>query len=115
MLIRIDPSRDEPLHEQIAAQIRRAIGDGRVAHGEQLPPARDLATALDVNMHTVLRAYASLRDEGLVEMRRGRGVTVASTGGNRARVIELARAFLLEARRQSMGLREIKRLLEELS
>src|SRR5262245_42045697 len=83
------------------------------ARGEHLPPARELAAALDVNMHTVLRAYAALRDEGLVEMRRGRGVTVASTGAHRARVVELARAFLLEARRQSMGFKEIKRLLEE--
>jgi len=113
VLIRIDASLAEPLHEQIAAQIRRAIAERKVARGEQLPPARELAASLDVNMHTVLRAYASLRDEGLVEMRRGRGVTVASLP--RARVVELARELLAEARRHSLDLRELEKLLRSLS
>jgi GntR family transcriptional regulator len=115
MLVRIDPARPEPLHEQIAAQLRRALGDGRLGTGEQLPPARQLADALEVNMHTVLRAYGALRDEGLVEMRRGRGVTVRAAGGHRARVVELARDLLAEARRQGIGLRDLKALLEKLS
>jgi GntR family transcriptional regulator len=115
MLVRIDPARPEPLHEQIAAQLRRALGDGKLGAGEQLPPARQLADALEVNMHTVLRAYSALRDEGLVEMRRGRGVTVRAAGDRRARVVELARDLLTEARRQGIGLRELKSLLEKLS
>ena len=115
MLLRIDPGIDEPLHEQIAAQLRRAIADGKAKRGEQLPPARELAASLEVNMHTVLRAYAALRDEGLVDMRRGRGVTVATASGPRARVVELARELLAEARRHSVGLRELKQLLENLS
>ena len=115
MLVRIDPAQDEPLHEQIASQIRRAIADGKIGRGQQLPPARELAAALDVNMHTVLRAYGAVRDEGLVEMRRGRGVTVVSTGANRARIITAAREFLREARRHSLTLPEMKQLLEQLS
>ncbi len=66
-------------------------------------------------MHTVLRACAALRDEGLVEMRPGRGVTVLDTAPPRARVVELARALLTEGRRHSLGLRELKKLLEDLS
>ncbi|HTE50233.1 MAG TPA: GntR family transcriptional regulator [Kofleriaceae bacterium] len=115
MLIRIDPGRAEPLHEQIAAQLRRALGQGRLTDGEQLPPARQLAESLEVNMHTVLRAYGALRDEGLVEMRRGRGVIVRGAGNRRARLVELARSLLAEARREGVGLRELKTLLEELS
>jgi len=115
MLLRIDPASDIPLHEQIAAQIRRAISDGKLSGGEQLPPARELATSLGVNMHTVLRACATLRDEGLVEMRPGRGISVLGKGAPRARLVELARALLAEARRNSLGLRELKKLLEELS
>ena len=115
MLIRIDAASNEDLHEQIAAQVRRAISNGKVSPGEQLPPARDLAASLSVNMHTVLRAYAALRDEGLVDMRRGRGVTIASTGTSRARVVELARELLAEARRLGMTARELTKLLEELS
>ncbi|MEV8266049.1 GntR family transcriptional regulator [Microbacterium sp. NPDC076911] len=76
MLVRIEPTSDEPLFEQIAASIRSDAAAGRLRSGDRLPPAREVATALDVNLHTVLRAYQDLRDEGLVDMRRGRGAVV---------------------------------------
>src|ERR1700737_1550744 len=68
-----------PLHEQVAGEIRRAIADGEAKPGEKLPPARDLAAVLKVNSNTVLRALRMLRDEGLLEFRRGRGITVVGT------------------------------------
>ena len=71
----IDPSSLVPLHEQVAAAIRRAIADDEARPGERLPPARDLAAVLGVNANTVLRALRTLRDEGLLEFRRGRGVS----------------------------------------
>ncbi|HEX7738164.1 MAG TPA: GntR family transcriptional regulator, partial [Marmoricola sp.] len=49
---------------------------GELGPGDRLPSARPLADSLDVNMHTVLRAYGALRDEGLIELRRGRGAQV---------------------------------------
>src|ERR1039458_8999765 len=68
-----------PLHEQVAAEIRRAIAQGEAGPGDRLPLAKDLATVLGVNKNTVLRALHILRDEGLLEFRRGRGITVAGT------------------------------------
>lgn len=76
MLFRIDPTSSVGLADQIAAQVRGALAEGRLQPGEKLPAAREVAAGLDVNMHTVLRAYSQLRDEGLVDLRRGRGAHV---------------------------------------
>jgi len=85
VLIRLDPTRPMPLFEQLASAVRAAIIDGRVIGGERLPAARDLAGDLGVNMHTVLRAYRELRDEGLIELHPGRGaVVVVRIGGHAA-------------------------------
>jgi len=80
-MVEVKVDREEPveLHEQVAAQIRRAIAAGEAGPGDRLPPAKDLAAVAGVNKNTVLRALRLLRDEGLLEFRRGRGVTVAGT------------------------------------
>lgn len=78
MLIRIDPDSARPLFEQIAASVRAEVLAGRLHPGDRLPPAREVAAAADVNVHTVLRAYQQLRTEGLLDLRRGRGAVVAA-------------------------------------
>ena len=93
-MIAVKVDRDEPLalFEQVCAELRRAIADGEAKPGERLPPAKDLAAVLGVNSNTVLRALRALRDEGLLEFRRGRGITVTGTpqrGAVLARVNEL--------------------------
>ena len=113
MLIKVDPGSSEPLFVQIAAQVRNAIARGAVVEGDRLPAARELAEALGVNMHTVLRAYGDLRDEGLVDMRRRRGVIVLAAGDQRARLLELARELTAEATRQGLTKTELRRLVEE--
>ena len=97
VLIRVDPGSPAPLYQQIAQQIRGALAAGALASGERLPPARDLAVALQVNVQTVLRAYAELRDEQLVEVRRGRGVTVLGQP-DRAGLADQARRLIEAAR-----------------
>jgi GntR family transcriptional regulator len=96
--VEIDHSSSVPLHEQVAAAVRRAIADGEVGSGERLPPARDLAAVLGVNANTVFRGLRTLRDEGLVEFRRGRGVTVSGIGPGRSAVVAKARELVMLAR-----------------
>jgi GntR family transcriptional regulator len=109
--VKID--RDEPtqLHEQVAAEIRRAIADGEAKPGERLPPARDLAAVLGVNTNTVLRALRVLRDEDLLEFRRGRRITVASTPQQGA-VTARARDLVLFARQHGYHVDELIRIIE---
>jgi len=97
--------------EQVAAEIRRAILDGEAKPGERLPPAKDLASELGVNTNTVLRSLRLLRDEGLLEFRRGRGVTVAGTP-ERTVVLEQARALIEVARRHGYRREELLRMIE---
>ena len=82
MFIRIDLQAGEAVYDQIATAIAGRIAAGELAAGERLPAARDLADALGVNMHTILHAYQSLRDQGLIELRRGRGAVVIGSAGS---------------------------------
>jgi GntR family transcriptional regulator len=103
-----------PLYEQVATEIRRAIADGEAAAGERLPPARDLAAVLGVNANTVFRALRLLRDEGLLEFRRGRGVTVTGTAPERGAVLQRARELLRFAQRQGYRREDLVRIIEGL-
>lgn len=114
MLFRVDPSAAEPLADQIAAQIRGGLIRGDLRSGERLPSARELAQMLDVNLHTVLRAYGRLRDEELIELRRGRGAVIrADANAGRVRVADLARRFVQEARRQGLDEAEMLAIVRE--
>ena len=81
--------------------------------GDRLPPARELAEALGVNMHTVLRAYGDLRDEGLVDMRRRRGVIVRDAGDTGPGCSSWPESWQAEATKQGLSKAELRKLLEE--
>jgi GntR family transcriptional regulator len=107
-LDRMDPT---ALHDQVAAQIRRAIADGEARPGERLPPARDLAAVMGVNTNTVLRALRALREEGLLEFRRGLGIRVTGTPQSSA-VADRARELLSFARAQGYRREELITIIE---
>jgi GntR family transcriptional regulator len=111
--VNIDRNAGPPLHDQVAAQIRRAIAEGEAGPGERLPLAKDLAAVLAVNKNTVLRALHMLRDEGLLEFRRGRGITVAGTPQHGA-VLAQVRQLLAFARQQGYGRTEVIQMISDL-
>jgi GntR family transcriptional regulator len=113
MLGSIDRADPTPLHDQVAAQIRRAIADGEAKPGERLPPARDLAAVMAVNTNTVLRALRALREEGLLEFRRGLGVRVSGTP-QRSAVISRARDLVHFARQQGYQQDELITIIQNI-
>jgi GntR family transcriptional regulator len=110
-LRKLDRNEPTDLHEQVAAEIRRAIADGEAKSGERLPPARDLAAVLGVNTNTVLRALRILRNEALIDFRRGRGVTVAGTP-ERGAVVAQARELVRFARQHGYRTDELIQIIE---
>ena len=113
-IVKVDHSDPLELHHQVAAEIRRAIAEGEAKHGERLPPAKDLAAVLDVNTNTVLRALRDLRDEGLLEFRRGRGVTVTGTP-ERGAVVARTRELVDFARHHGYRTDELVRIIEDIT
>ncbi len=112
--VKVDRQDPLPLYEQVCAEIRRAIADGETGPGERLPPARDLAAVLNVNSNTVFRALRLLRDEGLVEFRRGRGVTVIGPA-RRSAVLARARELVQFARHHGYGRDELIKMIEDIA
>lgn len=113
VLIRISESRATPIYRQIADAIRREIARGSVAAGERLPPARDLADALGVNLHTVLRGYQELAGEGLIHLRRGRGAVVSENAAPVALLQGAVDDFTAAASRAGLSPTEAAALIRE--
>jgi GntR family transcriptional regulator len=109
--VKVDRDGSLDLHTQVAAEIRRAISEGEAKPGERLPPAKDLAAVLGVNTNTVLRALRELRDEGLLEFRRGRGITVTGTP-QRGAVVAQVKELVSFARQQGYRIDELVEIIE---
>jgi GntR family transcriptional regulator len=114
-IMKVKVTRDEPipLHEQVAAEIRRDIAEGQVRPGQRLPPARDMAAVLGVHPNTVFRALRALRDEGILDFQRGRGVTVAGTP-ERTAVLTKVRELVDFARAQGYRREDVLGMIETL-
>ena len=110
----IDLGEGTPLYQQVAGELRRAISEGEAKPGERMPLAKDLATVLGVNTNTVLRALRDLRDEGLLEFRRGRGITVAGTP-ERGAVLLRVRELVAFARQQGYRPDDVIEMIRSIS
>jgi GntR family transcriptional regulator len=77
---RVDPRSAEPIFDQLAFQVKRAVAEGRLREGDRLPSVRELARDLAVNPNTVLRAIESLERDGVIVRRQGAGCFVTGRG-----------------------------------
>lgn len=86
MYIEIDFNSDEALYVQLCNQIIMGIAMEQIAAGDALPSVRQLADTIGINMHTVNKAYAVLREEGYLTLDRRRGAIIIQDG-NKARAL----------------------------
>lgn len=113
MLIVVDRTSADPLFAQVAAGVRTALWRDGLAPGTRLPSAKDLAATLDVNLHTVLKAYQLLRDESLIELRRGRGAVVTARATDLAGLRASVDQLVDEARRLDVDGSTVLSLVKE--
>ena len=113
MLVRVDPASEVPIFDQLAASVRAEVARGTLRPGDRLPAARELAESLDINIHTVLHAYQELRDEGLVDLRRGRGAVITDRATASTELHGSVRALVADARRLDVGSAAVIALIRE--
>lgn len=76
MIINIDFNSNEAIYMQLRNQIIIGIAQNTIKDGDSLPSVRQLAEELGVNMHTVNKAYALLRNDGYLKLDRRKGAVV---------------------------------------
>ena len=77
MYVEIDFNSDEAIYVQLCNQIIIGIATAEIKEGDTLPSVRQLAELIGINMHTVNKAYALLRQEGFVTIDRRKGAVIA--------------------------------------
>ncbi|EFV21999.1 MULTISPECIES: GntR family transcriptional regulator [Anaerostipes] len=88
MLLEVDFNSDQAIYIQLRNQIIVGIACSDIQDGESLPSVRQLAQILGVNMHTVNKAYAILREEGYLKLDRRKGAVVSVDANEKAKQLE---------------------------
>lgn len=106
MWIKIDFQSDEALYIQLRNQIILGIATSVIREGDTLPSVRQLADDIGINMHTVNKAYAVLRQEGFLTIDRRRGAVVA---------IDVDKLQALEVMKKNLRILLTKGICEDIS
>lgn len=81
-------SHEKPVYVRLREVIADAILAGKFSDGDPLPSVRALAAEQGANPLTVAKAYQGFQDEGLIVVKRGVGMFVASGAAARLRTSE---------------------------
>ena len=118
MYLFLDHRSGEPIYRQIVEAVKYRIASGQLAVDDRLPSIRILADELKINTRTVAKAYEQLEHAGLVVMRQGQGVFVATNHGTSPEsvrgeaIAEMARRMLAEAYRLGASREETVKIIE---
>lgn len=91
MFLTIDTTDPRPIYQQVADGIKELIARGKLPEGAALPPVRQLAADLGVNLNTIATAYRELQKDGLIAIKHGSGSVVASRTSTERSQDELVR------------------------
>lgn len=115
MWITVDFESSEAIYIQLCNQIVEAIAVSRLQEGESLPSVRQMAEIVGINMHTVNKAYAILRQEGYITLDKRRGAVV-SLGLDKDKTVETMtkdlRGIIARAKCNGMSTEEIHRIVD---
>jgi GntR family transcriptional regulator len=119
MFLRIDPTDDLAIYEQVARQVKFAVAAGVLQAGELVPSVRELARELAINPNTVARAYRELQADAVLEPVRGTGLAVGRGAAERCLTarVELVRnrlrQVLSEAKQSRLDHDQLRALIED--
>ncbi len=115
--ISIDFSSDEAIYIQLRNQIVIGIANAEIREGESLPSVRDMADHIGINMHTVNKAYAILKQEGYLQLDRRRGAVICVNADKYNAALEVAgamRIILAEAICKNISKEEIHQIVDKI-
>ena len=95
MFLHVDVRNGLAVYDQIVRQVKFAVADGALRSGDLVPSVRELARELAINPNTVARAYRQLQDDGVLELVRGTGLSIAAAA---RRQCQAERTKLIRAR-----------------
>ena len=117
MIIKIDFNSEEAIYVQLRNQIILGIATSQLQEGDSLPSVRQLADEIGINMHTVNKAYALLREEGIIQLDRRRGAVIA-IDVNRLQALEdmksQLRVVLAKGKCKNITKEEVYELIDEI-
>ncbi|MEO6390673.1 MAG: GntR family transcriptional regulator, partial [Pyrinomonadaceae bacterium] len=116
MFIVIDENDRRPIYRQVADEIKALIARGDLAEGATLPPVRQMAGDLGVNLNTIAAAYRELQGEGLINVRHGSGAVVAArtaSGQSTAEMRKPLRSALTQFSLAGLNRAEIMNIVAE--